>query len=425
MRTDSQTFSAYNVARAKSPRFVVRIGFDVDSLAATSHSGITGVTAGTVLEGLLAEPTVTTQRLKPDLAVAEIGSASFALVDLDHQFTDEVRERLADGAGLRGKRVQFYVGYEGLGFADFQLVATQTISSVTFNDGRYEIACLDIQRSLRSTVFEPAQTTLASTLLDTDVVVNLTSAALLQLVAHGPAWSDAPNATVGYIKIKDEVIRYTSIVGSQLQGCTRGVFNTIPATYVVDPAQPAERREKVTEYIYLELPAVKLAYAVLTGWLRGNLLGSLGGFEVDTNADGTADGWQNYSNTQTYSRVAGHTGSWAQRFQGNGGANPRATTSNGILIPTGTPFTVSVWFNATAGQQLLIGAKGFSAPAGGELSTIVQAVLAATGGWQRVSASGTGNGQFVKPFAGLGGAIAAGTQITIDDVQLEIGSVAS
>lgn len=270
MRSDSLTFRTYNEAAAKSPRFVVRIGYDVDSLAITSHEGISGVTAGTVLEGLLADPTVTTQRLRPDQAVAEIGSASFALVDVDEQFTDEVRERLLDGAGLRGKRVQFYVGYEGLDFDDFQLVATQTISSVTFTEGRYEVACLDIQRSLRTSVFEPVQTTLASTLLDTDTVVNLTSVARLQRVAHGPGWSDAPSSTVGYIKIKSEIIRYTSIVGSQLQGCTRGVFNTVAATYVVDPATPAERREKVTEYIYLELPAVKLAYAVLTGVLYGS-----------------------------------------------------------------------------------------------------------------------------------------------------------
>lgn len=274
MRIDSPTFAMYNEARVKSPRFVVRIAFDVDSLAITSHAGIVGVTAGTVLEGMLAEPTVTSQRLKPDDAVAEIGSASFALIDVGIRFTDEVRERLLDGASLRNKLAQFYVGYDGLNFSDFRLVATQTISSVNYSEGRYEISCLDIQRTLRANIFEPVQTTLASTVEETDVVINVASIAGLTRVLHGAAWSDAPSATVGYIKIKTEVIRYTGIVGTQLQGCTRGVFNTIAARYVVDAATPSDRREKVTEYIYLELPSVKLAYAVLTGIIAGTTPGS-------------------------------------------------------------------------------------------------------------------------------------------------------
>lgn len=269
MRADAPEFAAINEAGSKSPRFVVRIGYDVDSLAVTSHDDVADVTAGTVLLGMLAEPTVTTQRLKPDEAVAEIGSASFALIDAESEFTTEVRERLLDGEGLRGKRVEFFVGYQGLDFDQYQLIATQTVSQATFNNGRYVVSCLDIQRSLRTEVFEPVATTLAAAIGATDATITLTSTSGLQLIQHNAAYSDAPGALVGYVKIKTEIIRYTGIAGNQITGCTRGVFNTVAAGYAVDLAAPSERREKVTEYIYLELPGAMLAYAVLTGKLYG------------------------------------------------------------------------------------------------------------------------------------------------------------
>lgn len=429
MRQDSATFTLYNEARSKAPRFVVRIGYDVDSLAVTSHAGIPNVTAGTVLEGMLAEPTVTSQRLRPDDAVAEIGSASFTLVDKGGTFTSEVRERLnVDGASIRGKTVQFYVGYEGLDFADFRLVATQTVSSVNFDAGRYEIACLDIQRSLRADIFEPKQTTLASTVEESDTVINLSSAVAFALLPHGSGWSDAPNQAVGYVKIKTEIIRYTAIVGNQLQGCTRGVFNTVAARYVVDPAIAAERREKVTEYIYLELPAVKLAYAVLTGVVPGNLLGANGGMEVDTNADGAADFWQNYAQTNTYSRVTGRTGTgFAQRFLTSGGTQPRMGYSNGIYIKPGRSFTVSAWINAPIGQTVLVAAKGYTSAGGGETVTFSNGTAAATGAWQRISRTYVSSavGPYVRPVVGLAGTPAAAVPVIFDDVQMELGTEVS
>jgi hypothetical protein len=422
MRQDAADFRVYNEARVKSPLFVVRIVFDVDSLAITSDD-VTGVVAGTVLQGLLADPTVTSQKLKPDDAVAEIGSASFSLVDIAGQFTDEIRERQLDGEGLRGKTVQFYVGYVGLDFSDFQLVATQVVSNVAYSEGRYEISCLDIQRALRTQIFEPVATTLSTSITATDVTITLTSTTGLQMVQHDAGWSDAPTQIVGYVKIKSEIIRYTGIAGNQLTGCTRGAFNTIAAAYTVDPAAPAERREKVTEYIYLEMASVRLAYALLTGMIHGNLLGTLGGMEADTNADGLSDGWGNYVNTTTYSRVTGHSGSFAQRFQGTGSASPRLTTSTGILIASGTKFTISAWFNAVAAQQLLLSAKGFSSPGGSELVTYGQTVVAAVGGWQRLSLSLVGDGKYVKIQVGIAGAFAAGVGIIVDDVQLQYGDL--
>jgi len=268
MRTDPATFHAANVASIKEPRFVVRIEYPTPVLI-TSHAGIAGL-SGTVIEGALLEPSIISQRLNPIDGRSEIGSASFSVVDLGGALTDEIRSRLGAASGLRDKQVAFFLGYAGLAFSDFVLVGTQRVTEAQYDKGRYQISCADIQRSAKKDIFELAETTLAQSLSATDTTVTVSSTAGFTTVFHGPTYSDAANATVGYVKIRDEVIRYTGKTATTFTGCTRGVLGTIAAAYEVDAATPAARREKVTEHVYLELPAVKIAYAILTGQLYGD-----------------------------------------------------------------------------------------------------------------------------------------------------------
>lgn len=269
MRTDGAVFDVLNTSAVKEPRFVVKIEYPVDSIYITSHTGIAGI-PGTVLEGALQEPSIVSQRLNPIEGRSEIGSASFTVVDLAANFTTEIRERLNDDVGLRQRQVRFYLGYAGLAFSDFVMVGTQQITQAVYDRARYSISCADVQRSTKKDIFDLAETTLAQSLSATDTTVYVTSTAGFSTVYHGSSYTDAASQTVGYIKIRDEVIRYTGKTATTFTGCTRGVLGTIANKYDVDGSTPAARREKVTEHVYLELPAVKLAYAILTGTLHGD-----------------------------------------------------------------------------------------------------------------------------------------------------------
>lgn len=269
MRVDPPLFDALNRADSKEPRFVVKIDYPVDSLYVTSHAGISGV-PGTVLDGSLEEPSIVSQRLNPIEGRSEIGSASFSVIDRAAEFTDEVRERLSDDVGLRNRQCAFYLGFAGMAFADFVLVGTQRVTEASFDRGRYQIRCADIQRSAKKDIFTLAETQLALSLSSTDTTVTVTSTTGFTTVKHGTSYSDAASSTVGYIKLRDEVIRYTGKTSTTFTGCTRGALGTVAAAYDVDSSTPAARREKVTEHVYLELPAVKLAYAILTGTLYGD-----------------------------------------------------------------------------------------------------------------------------------------------------------
>ena len=269
MRADSAAFQDLNAAPSKQPRFVIKIEFSASSLYLTSHADITGVPA-TVLVGGVQEPFIASQKLNPDEARAEIGSASFRVVDLNSAFTNAVRSKLSAGEGLRKKLVRFYMGYAGQDFSAFVLAGTQQITSTTYDRGSYQVDCADVQRSARKDVFDLKTTTLTASLSETDTTINVNNTTGFTRVFHGTSYSDSPSTTVGYIKIKDEVIRYTGTTSTSFTGCTRGVLGTTAAAYKVDGATPVARREKVTEHVYLELPAVKIIYAVLTGVLYGD-----------------------------------------------------------------------------------------------------------------------------------------------------------
>lgn len=299
MRTDPVVFAQQNEAETKRPRFVIEIEYDVESIFMTSHADISGV-PGVVMQNVLRKPSGISQRIVPDEGRSEIGSFSFSLVDLDSVFTEEIREKLGDGKGLRGKKVRFWVGYArfspplsggfgeggfgefGFGegepiagptavFSEFQLFQTQIIVGASYEDAVYSIGCADITREQRKDIFEPKKTTLRDTVTATDTTIPVYSTVGFQPVYHGTSYSDGPSAVVGYIKVEDEWVRYPTggVTADSFTGCTRGVLNTKAVAHTVDAASDADRRPKIEEGIYLELPAAKLAYAVNTGIIHG------------------------------------------------------------------------------------------------------------------------------------------------------------
>jgi hypothetical protein len=292
MRVDAEPFRSRNAAPVKYPRAVVQIEFEVESIYLTSHPNIDAI-PGVLIDNVLQAHAAISQKIIPDEARSEIGTFSFSIIDKDSAFTDAIRTRLLDdGYGLRGKTVRLYIGYaealEGDGssfgegafgsglfgggtdypdasFDDFGLFQTQIITGASYDAGTYRINCADITREQREDIFEPKTTTLRTALTDSATTVEVYDTTKFQLVSHGTSYSDAPSATVGYIKIEKEVIRYTGKTGDSFTGCTRGALNTKAVAHTFDTGADEERRPKIEEYIYLEEPGVKLAYKILTG----------------------------------------------------------------------------------------------------------------------------------------------------------------
>jgi hypothetical protein len=269
MRADPIVFALQTQRANRKPQFIIKIEYDVGSIYLTSHTGIPSV-PGDVIYGVVARPSSVSQRIYPDEGRSDIGSFNFTVIDKDKQLTEALRAQLQDNAaGLRGNRVKFYLGYKGFDYTSFVLFTTQIVIGASYYQGLYTVRCADITREQRSEVFEPVSTTLTETITASSSTILCNDASRFIMVAHGTSYSDAPSATVGYIRIEDEIIRYTGTTAGSFTGCARGVFNTRAAEHAIDPTTPQSRRTKVEEFIYLEMPGPKLAYAVMTGEIYG------------------------------------------------------------------------------------------------------------------------------------------------------------
>lgn len=270
MRADTANFAEKNLAPAKAPRYTIEIAFDAANTVLryfTSHADCATPPGATTVANVVRDISGTSQTLNPDRANATIGTLSFDIVDKSSQVTDTLGDQLALGRSTRLMRARIYMGYEGLAWADYVLVQTQLVDEVRFRDGAYTFRCLDIQREARKDIFELATTTLQSSISDTDTTITVYDTSAFALVAHGTSYSDAPSQTVGYVQIEDEVIRYTGKTTTTFTGCARGALNTSAAEHKVDSGASADRHVAVEEFVYLEMPAVKLVYAILTGSL--------------------------------------------------------------------------------------------------------------------------------------------------------------
>lgn len=289
MRADNTLFATDNVDGSKLPRYVVSIDFDGTVQYFPSHSDIANV-PGTPIANLIVGISATSQTLNPDRANATIGSMSFDIIDLAEAFTNLVRTELdTNDVGLRGRTVQFFMGYksqqDGAGILDglstddnpdfdnFILFQTQIVQSVETKEGRYSVKCADIQRETKKQIFDLALTYMTSSISDTATSIPVLDLSAFEPNNHGTSYTDAPSANVIYIRIDTtkEIIRcpFADIVGNSFTNVTRGVFGTQAKAVEVDTASASDRRPKVEEYVYLELPAVKLAYAILTGVIEG------------------------------------------------------------------------------------------------------------------------------------------------------------
>ena len=136
--------------------------------------------------------------------------------------------------------MRFYRGFEGFVWSAFSLFQTQIIKDAEFDFGAYVIECSDITREQRKQVFEPKTTTLRLSCTATDTTIAVYDTAAFLAVEHGTSWSDGPSGTYGYIKVQDEVIRWSGKTPDSFTGCTRGALNTRPKSHAVDATTAAE-----------------------------------------------------------------------------------------------------------------------------------------------------------------------------------------
>lgn len=279
-RSDTVAFLDKNADLSKEARYVVQFAFDTaatDLVYTRSHVDAALPSGATYTTARVLNAPARSQSMDPIKARSTIGAIAIEIQDTDGSLTALINSKLAGGDGLRHKRVRLYLGYRGLSWSDYSLFQTQIVDSYSYKDGVYIIRCKDIQRTAKKRLFEPKRTFLdaevntaetaafaGSTSTDGTGTITVADTSEFEMIYHGPSYEDRPSATVGYIKIDDEIIRYTGKTATTFTGCTRARLGTNAALHTTDTSAD-DKRTKVEEYIYLELPTVKLIVALLTG----------------------------------------------------------------------------------------------------------------------------------------------------------------
>lgn len=279
MRAVPAAFAAYQYARSKEPIIAVEIAFNAagtDLVYITSADDVPLPVGVVAVVGCLAKVSSTSQTITPDEGRSTIGTIKFELIDKAGAFSAILKAKDDVGAGIRYKRVRVYQGFRGMDWAGLSanLIQTQIIDDLNYNEGVYQISCADIQRTARQNIFVLATTNLSTNVTASQMLIPVRSVDGFSRVAHGATYSDSPSSEVGYIKVDDEVIRWTGTTVDSTYGLcfvvgARGVLGTRAAAHTVDTSSSSDQQNAVSEFVYLELPAIKLAYAILTGNLYG------------------------------------------------------------------------------------------------------------------------------------------------------------
>jgi hypothetical protein len=277
MRTHNSAFGSLNAQAVREPRFVIEFDFGGEDYHYFTSHPIEGLSGANVTDGVLTRVDSTSQKLDPDKANSKIGSMTIRIAD--EGLTELQQAKLNDDKGLRNKRVRYYAGFAGLSWSSFTLVQTQLIQGASYKEQEYTFKCADIQRQMRDDIFVLKETTLSASLAADDTEIEVYSVNGLKLVKQPVSPSGrtlASGKSICLVRLEGENDAFEIAMAEEvdestntLRQVTRGVLGTTPLTIEVDPDEKRDNAPKVTEYVYLDMPAPMLAYALLTGSIYG------------------------------------------------------------------------------------------------------------------------------------------------------------
>ena len=187
----------------------------------------------------------TPQKITPEEGQSSIGSMSFSLLDKNSRVT-----ALLSNA-IRKKQVELWAGYDGIDEDKYIKIATNLVDDIDCaeNFTAYAFKTADIQRSIKTKVFKAKVTSLTAQLNQGATSATAADTASFLTVVHPSL------GTCGYIRIDDEVIKWTAKGGTSFT-IVRGQFGTTD----VQHSNGAE----VKEVIAFQEHPVAVALKVLT-----------------------------------------------------------------------------------------------------------------------------------------------------------------
>lgn len=277
MRIFNDTFQeAIAFADSVDLRFTIEMEWDAEGTELVyflSHED-SGAPEGATTIHSIHSISSTSQSLNNRYAIAEIGSLSFKLADIEDAITTELGGRFESNVTPVQKKCTVYMGTKDLDWVDYEPVDSWIIEDIENTGPGYAFRGSDVQRLLRQKVFTPDKARLSQSMTVSQTHIPITvpiSSTKFPAIVHDAGYTYNPSATVGYVKIDDEIIAHNSTItnhssdGPSLGVVQRGALNTQATAHTTDQSANSDRGKEVTEIIYIEGRVVDIAHLVMTG----------------------------------------------------------------------------------------------------------------------------------------------------------------
>ena len=234
------------------------------------------------LQGVIKSSTFSSQSIKPEAGISSIGSMNISFDDSDRAFNDILTTiENADGS-IYNDKVELYVGFKDIDFADYVLVTPLYVRTFTPDEINYTLKLTDIQRITEKSLFaDPIKTELVGTYGYNDTsTIGAISTANYPLVEHNSAWAVDPGQTIGYLKAfgisKDgrevkEIISYTGSTPTEFTGVQRSRMGSERIDLASTDSSGNPVTIELIEMVYIDLVNPAMLLALLTGDLYGQV----------------------------------------------------------------------------------------------------------------------------------------------------------
>lgn len=208
------------------------------------------------------------QQLDPDKgSVSSVGSIMVRLIDKDNALTEVISPGVIV-ADILGRRAKLWLGFANTAWKqDYVKVFAGIIDDVQGGAGNVSLNISHPDQKKRQTLFIKKQAVLSGSINSSDTSIPITNAStLFDVPVTGPDLS-VDDTIKFYVRIGDEIIRYTGANSTHLTGATRGQLGTTAASHA-----SADNAESfyVLEGTLTDL-ALKLMLSGVNGYFRDGI----------------------------------------------------------------------------------------------------------------------------------------------------------
>lgn len=193
------------------------------------------------------------QQLEPDRgAVSSISSVVISLIDKNLDVTRLISPGV-EVTDILNRKAKVYMGFRQGSFPeDYVLIFAGVVSDINSGAGLIDLTINHPDEKKRQDIFTRWDTELNGAINNSTTSINLVSASGLLL---------PQDALTTYIRIGDEVIRYTGVSGNSLTGVSRGQLGTSAVSH--DDESP------VSSYYVIEGIGIELALKIMLSGFDG------------------------------------------------------------------------------------------------------------------------------------------------------------